>query len=116
MINKLLALVILFSCSLVSAQTYTRVGETTLGTDGSIINKVGNSTFINHSDGTSSTISELGNTVMIISSDGTSSTINKVGNSTFINHSDGSSETINKIGNSTLTDSWIPYSINTRKR
>mgnify|MGYP003668521961 CR=1 FL=1 len=78
MINKLLALVILFSCSLVSAQTYTRVGETTLGTDGS--------------------------------------TINKVGNSTFINHSDGSSETINKIGNSTLTASWIPYSINTRKR
>ena len=85
MINKLLAVVILFSCSLVSAQTYTRIGETTFGTDGSTINKLGNTTFINHSDGSSTTINKLGNTTFINNSDGTSATATVIGGDLFIN-------------------------------
>ena len=73
--------------------TYNRIGNTTVGSDGSSYNRIGNTTITN--DGRS--YNQIGNTT--IGSDGT--TANRIGNTTIINGPNGS-RTCNQIGTMTI--------------
>ena len=96
------------ACFSVTAQTYNRIGNTTISSDGTSYNRVGNTTI--GSDGTSynrignttvtndgRSYNQIGNTT--IGSDGT--VANRIGNTTIINSPNGS-RTCNQIGTTTV--------------
>ena len=98
--------------SAVAQTTYTVIGDTSFGSDGSTVTTVGGTTFvsgaspvIHHSlggagkatntQGATSTATKIGNITFVTGSDGVLSTVQTIGGITF--GSDGS--TVQKIGN-----------------
>jgi hypothetical protein len=89
-ITASILLTLVFASSATAQTTYTKIGGTTFGSDGSTQTKIGNTTFGN----SGSTATKIGNTTF--GSSGSAYT--KIGNTTFGN--DGSTAT--KIGNTTF--------------
>lgn len=71
-------------------------------------NTIGDQTFCNGPNGTSTT-TKIGDQSFTIRSDGTTSHASRIGNNTFVNSSDGSSATATRVGSSTFVNGAPAY-------
>ncbi len=94
----LAAAVVLGPCA-VAQTTFTTIGNTTFGSDGSTATTIGGTTFVS---GASPVIYQALGSTLPAKNATTSSTVQKIGNITFVTDSNGTATTFQKIGNITF--------------
>lgn len=97
----LLAVTLILGSCAVAQTTFTTIGSTTFGSDGSIAISIGDTTFITGGNQPSSSVPNLSTTASVQNT-AQNSVVQEVGNITFITESSGEITTLQKIGNTTF--------------
>lgn len=92
--------VILGQCA-VAQTTFTTIGDTTFGSDGSISMSIGDTTFVTGGNQAGPAVQHM-SAVSTVKSTAQSSAIQEIGNITFVTDSGGKTTTYQKIGNITF--------------
>jgi hypothetical protein len=97
----LLAMTLTLGQCAVAQTTFTTIGNTTFGSDGSIAISIGDTTFVTGSNQAGPAVQHM-SAVSTVKTTAQSSAIQEIGNITFITESSGEVTTLQKIGGTTF--------------